>query len=281
LALSEIDVTQPVASVPVLRDTVVSELDLSSNYDIADDYANTFNEELAEARDQTIAIHMQNSPAVSRLAASHPIVDSASSSVHLTPSTPTPPTFIPDLHFPYGSSFQPVRFNEDVLVLVPITRDEPGNLVDRTYKHVQKLAEIHGLNPNVYELYDEEQTSSLASMITRLKMSIPTVIRNPFTLLGNFNMEFLRQTYRMVPCTPVDIHGQLILFCLGYDLTRLSDCLTGKTERLHLEQFFSLRRNEKSKCAIRMLPVTVTRYFSDLAEYASIYFFLSFYSMKN
>ena len=123
---------------------------------------------------------------------------------------PSPLHIIPEtVGNPVGSPCQPVRFNADAFILVPIVKDASRRPILFIYKHLQKIGEGCIFLSGVFELSPNEGGFD-RKMYHRLENSDPVLIRNPFKPEGSFSFEFLRTTYHIDPNLIVDIHGGVL-----------------------------------------------------------------------
>jgi len=182
----------------------------TSDFIISDDLADTFNPAMAAAMDETEATyHLQIARASSSAVPSdvgsqyHSVISSNPSLFDLMP-TPSAPRVVSEMcDFPEGYPFQPIKFHPDIVILVPIVVDRKG---DHIHNHLKEISQ--SFITGQYDIPRDNQLPLVDTMLSRLKMSMPVVIRNPFKPLGVFGMEFLKLTYQMSPFLYVDIHGE-------------------------------------------------------------------------
>jgi hypothetical protein len=113
-------------------------VDFSSDFQLSDDLVDNFNSDIADAMDRTTAAAYESQKV---RASSLPAPKTSSASLgNLFPHSP--PKVTSDLSpFPEGYPFQPIRFNEDVTVMVPITRNNAGLRIEFIYLHLKRLSE--------------------------------------------------------------------------------------------------------------------------------------------
>jgi hypothetical protein len=136
-------------------------------------------------------------------------VDGASSS-NPAPSTikPSPPAMMPEppLH-PYGSPFQPVRFSDGTIAMVPITKTQ-GRPNHSVYNYIKRTSEEYHVADGLYELTLAEQLSFLPNAIGSLRNFNPVIVRRLPAPRDVFSLEILTTTYKLSPHTPVNMHGK-------------------------------------------------------------------------
>ncbi len=224
------------------KDTA-SHADISSDFDIPDDWVNNFDDNLAEAMDASIAkyesiilktqlvnednptleaidslgtqplqqvsmsadVERQSSVAVNQ-------EDLTSSSQPTSLPTPSPhPVIQETTGYPNGSPFQPVRFSDDTIAFVPIVKDENGVPNNKIYDHICRLAKTCFINVSDYELTRLEQFSLRPHIAISLSLSKSVVIKNLKEPCNEFNLRFVTLTYKIPEDTPVDMHGMVTL----------------------------------------------------------------------
>ena len=134
---------------------------------------------------------------------------SSASSPTPTPSTirPSPPAMIsePPL-FPYGSPFQPVRFSDGTVAMVPITKVQ-GLPNHRIYDYIKRTSQDYHVADGLFELSLEERLLFLPNAIDALRRFKPVIVRRLPAPHDFFSLEALMTTYRIPPHTPVNMHG--------------------------------------------------------------------------
>lgn len=204
--------------------------ELSSDYDIPDDWTKTFDARAAMAMDAAVARYEAKDPrhppteATHDLAATNealhgrassplkhggsqssqePILDQLPSSQITIPS---PPPVIKDTDGnPEGSAFQPVRFSDDTVAYVPIVRDGQGLPNNKIYSHILRISSKGSTSE--YEIQLSQQLSLRTNIVNALRLSTPVVIKRLEAPRDDFNLRFLIATYKIPAHTPVDIHG--------------------------------------------------------------------------
>jgi len=214
------------------KDTA-SQVDISSDFDIADDWVNNFNDKVAEAMDASLANYeakIMKTPVVKEdnPTLNPPLQPSAkpadvqcqsqvsvnTASQATSPPTPSPhPIIVETTGYPSGSPFQPVRFSDDTIAFVPIVKDEKGVPNNKIFDHICRLAKTCSVNVSDYELTRVEQFSSRPHIAVSLSLSKSVVIKHLKEPRDEFNLRFVTSTYKIPDDTSVDMHGKATLCC--------------------------------------------------------------------
>jgi len=201
--------------------------ELSSDFDIPDDWIKTFDDKAATAMDAVLAQYAGKTPRLLfTQQATYDLMAAKSEAIHGSPSSPlkhsspqssqepildqntfpSPPPVIKETDgYPEGSPFQPVKFSDDTIAYIPIVRDEQGHANNKIYNHILRISSK--CTTSDYEIQLSQQLSLRINVVNSLHRLAAVIIKRLDAPRDDFNLRFLIATYKIPAHTPVDVHG--------------------------------------------------------------------------